>query len=274
MQFIYTVSTSLLNANTSSSGESLLKIRFAAEVFKMKRAKDYIIFPLDVASMGEAQRYVELLAESVGMFKVGLELFVQSGPEIISFIHSHRAARVFLDLKLHDIPATVGRAMSRIAELEVAFATVHVGESRSMLEAAVEGSRGKVGILGVTVLTSVSAADLKLAGYREDLCNDMPGTVLQRAQIAHATGCAGVICSGLEAKRIKEKLGKDFLAVTPGVRPAWAVTEKEDQKRISTPAQAVAAGADYLVIGRPIRDAADPRQAAARIAAEIENALS
>jgi orotidine-5'-phosphate decarboxylase len=238
----------------------------------MKNAKDYIIFPLDVASIGEAKKYVELLAESVGMFKVGLELFVHSGPEIIRFIHAQRAARVFLDLKLHDIPATVGRAMARIAELEVAFATVHVGESRSMLEAAVAGSRGKVGVLGVTVLTSVSAADLKSAGYREDLCNDMLRTVMQRAQIARATGCAGVICSGLEAKLVKEKFGKDFLAVTPGIRPAWAVTEKEDQKRISTPARAVAAGADYLVIGRPIRDAEDPRQAAVRTAAEIQNA--
>ena len=240
----------------------------------MKTAKDYIIFPLDVASIREAKKYVELLAESVGMFKVGLELFVHSGPEIIKFIHSQHAARVFLDLKLHDIPATVGRAMARIAELEVAFATVHVGESRRMLEAAVAGGRGKVGILGVTVLTSVSAADLRLAGYRTDLCDDMLHTVIQRAQVAHATGCAGVICSGLEAKPIKEKLGKDFLAVTPAVRPTWAVTEKEDQKRIATPAWAIAAGADYLVIGRPIRDAEDPREAAARIAEEIQNALS
>lgn len=240
----------------------------------MKNAKDHIIFPLDVASSGEAKKYVELLAASVGMFKVGLELFVHSGPEIIRFIHSQHAARVFLDLKLHDIPATVGRAMARIAELEVAFATVHVGESRKMLEAAVEGSRGKVGVLGVTVLTSVSAADLKLAGYRQDLCDDLLRTVMQRAQVAHAAGCAGVICSALEAQQVKKKLGRDFLAVTPAVRPAWAVTEREDQKRIATPAWAVAAGADYLVIGRPIRDAVDPKKAAARIAEEIQNALS
>jgi orotidine-5'-phosphate decarboxylase len=244
------------------------------EALEMKKAKDYIIFPLDVASSGEAKKYVALLAESVGMFKVGLELFIHSGSEIIRFIHSQGAARVFLDLKLHDIPATVGRAMARIAALEVAFATVHVGETRSMLEAAVEGSRGRVGVLGVTVLTSVSAADLEAAGYRRELCNDVRHTVMRKAQIAHATGCAGVICSGLEAKQIKEKFGKDFLAVTPGVRPNWAVAEKEDQKRISTPARAVAAGADYLVIGRPIRDAQDPRKAAARIATEIEKALS
>ena len=239
----------------------------------MKQPKDYIIFPLDVPAVDEAKNYVELLAESVGLFKVGLELFVRSGPEIIEFIHAKSAARVFLDLKLHDIPATVGRAMARISDLGVAFATVHVGETRRMLEAAVEGGRGKVGILGVTVLTSISADDLKTAGYREDFYDDMPRTVLQRAQIAHETGCAGVICSGLEAQQIKEKLGQNFLAVTPGIRPAWTVTEKEDQQRITTPAQAVTAGADYLVIGRPIRDAENPKQAADRIAEEIENVL-
>jgi len=239
----------------------------------MKQGKDFIIFPLDVPTGDDARHYVELLAESVGLFKVGLELFVRSGPDIIEFIHKKSAARVFLDLKLHDIPATVGRAMARISDLGVAFATVHVGETRRMLEAAVEGSSGKVGILGVTVLTSVSAADLKTSGYREDLYNDMPRTVMQRAKIAHETGCAGVICSGLEVRQIKENLGKEFLAVTPGIRPAWTVTAKEDQQRITTPARAVAAGADYLVIGRPIRDAENSRQAAARIAAEIEDVL-
>lgn len=239
----------------------------------MKQGKDYIIFPLDVPTIDAARNYVKLLAESVGLFKVGLELFVRSGPEIIEYIHTHSVARVFLDLKLHDIPATVGRAMARISDLGVAFTTVHVGETPRMLEAAVEGSGGKVGILGVTVLTSVSAEDLKTAGYREDFYEDIPRTVIQRAQIAQKTGCAGVICSGLEAQQIKEKLGADFLAVTPGIRPVWTATDKEDQQRITTPARAVTAGADYLVIGRPIRDAENPRQAAARIAREIENVL-
>jgi orotidine-5'-phosphate decarboxylase len=239
----------------------------------MKQGKDYIIFPLDVPTIDAARNFVELLAESVGLFKVGLELFVRSGPEIIEYIHTHSVARVFLDLKLHDIPATVGRAMARISDLGVAFTTVHVGETPRMLEAAVEGSRGKVGILGVTVLTSVSAEDLKTAGYREEFYNNLPRTVTHRAQIAHKTGCAGVICSGLEAQQIKEKLGTDFLAVTPGIRPAWTATDREDQQRITTAAQAITAGADYLVIGRPIRDAEDPKQAAARIAQEIENVL-
>lgn len=239
----------------------------------MKPGKDYIIFPLDVATTDAAKKYVRLLADSVGLFKVGLELFIRCGPEIVDFIHSQTAARVFLDLKLHDIPATVGRAMMRIADMGVAFATVHVGETRRMLEAAVEGSGGQVGVLGVTVLTSVSATDLASSGYRRALTDDIPQLVLQKAQLAHETGCAGVICSGLEAAQIKEKFGNDFLAVTPGIRPAWSVTAKEDQRRITTPARAIAAGADYLVIGRPIRDAQDPLQAAARIAEEIEGAF-
>jgi orotidine-5'-phosphate decarboxylase len=239
----------------------------------MKKPKDYIIFPLDVASPEEAKKYIRLLAERVGLFKVGLELFIRCGPEIIDFILSQTVARVFLDLKLHDIPTTVSRAMSRIADLGVAFATVHVGETRRMLEAAVEGSEGRVDILGVTVLTSVSAKDLESAGYRSVFYDDMPHLVLQRAQQAQEAGCAGVVCSGHEAGRIKEKFGKDFLAVTPGIRPAGTVNPKEDQRRITTPAQAITAGADYLVIGRPIRDAEDPCQAAVQIAEEIENAF-
>jgi orotidine-5'-phosphate decarboxylase len=239
----------------------------------MKKPKDYIIFPLDVASPEEAKKYIRLLAERVGLFKVGLELFIRCGPEIIDFILSQTAARVFLDLKLHDIPTTVSRAMSRIADLGVAFATVHVGETRRMLEAAVEGSEGRVDILGVTVLTSVSAKDLESAGYRSVFYDDMPHLVLQRAQQAQEAGCAGVVCSGHEAGRIKEKFGKDFLAVTPGIRPVGTVNPKEDQRRITTPAQAITAGADYLVIGRPIRDAEDPCQAAVQIAEEIENAF-
>ncbi len=240
----------------------------------MKPAKDRIIFPLDVATVDEAKKYVALLAENVGLFKLGLELFIQAGPEIIGFIHSQTQARVFLDLKLHDIPATVGRAMARIADLGVAFATVHVGETRRMLAAAIEGCGGRVAILGVTVLTSVSAEDLKAAGFRRDFYSDMLLAVMERAAIAHAAGCAGVICSGLEVRRIKDKIGQDFVAVTPGIRPAWAVKAEEDQRRITTPEEAISAGADYLVIGRPIRDAKDPVKAAVRIAAEIENAGS
>ena len=239
----------------------------------MKPAKDYIIFPLDVPSTKEAKHYVELLAGDVGMFKVGLELFVQAGPEIVKFIQAAGSTGIFLDLKLHDIPQTVSRAMGRIADLDVTFVTVHCGENRRMLEAAVAGSQGKVGVLGVTVLTSVSAADIEAAGFRSDLHSDLSRLVLQRAEMAKSAGCTGVICSGLEAKTIKAALGPDFLAVTPGIRPSWSVTNGEDQQRITTPAQAIADGSDYLVIGRPIRDAEDPKAAVIRIAEEIRSVI-
>jgi len=239
----------------------------------MKKANDYIIFPLDVPSFDEAKRYVELLSGAVGMFKVGLELFIQCGPEIINFINRSGSAGIFLDLKLHDIPETVSRAMARIAALNVTFATVHCGESRRMLEAAVTGSQGKVGILGVTVLTSVSTVDIKNAGFSTAICSDMSRLVFQRAKTARETGCAGIVCSGLEAAAMKKAFGGNFIVVTPGIRPQWSVNDRDDQRRVTTPAQAINYGSDYLVIGRPIRDADDPGQAALRVAEEIEKAL-
>jgi orotidine-5'-phosphate decarboxylase len=235
----------------------------------MRPPKDYIIFPLDVASEAEARRLVELLADEVGMFKVGLELFVRCGPAIVRHIQAAGPAGVFLDLKLHDIPATVSRAMAGVAELGVRLATVHCGESPRMLEAAVAAAASRVGVLGITVLTSVSAADAVAAGFHEAL----PAIVLRRAAAAHAAGCAGIVCSGLEAATVKARFGAGFLAVTPGIRPAWAAGGKDDQSRVATPAEAVKAGADYLVIGRPIRDAADPCEAARRIAEEIASAI-
>jgi orotidine-5'-phosphate decarboxylase len=238
----------------------------------MKQAKDRIIFPLDVPSIDAAKHYVALLADWVGLFKVGLELFIRSGPQIVNYINESGAAGVFLDLKLHDIPATVGRAMEGIADLGVKFATVHCGESQKMLEAAVAGSHGKVAILGVTVLTSVSAADIEAAGYRPDYCRDLPRLVLKKAGMAKAAGCAGIVCSGLEASRIKGRFGPGFLTVTPGIRPQWSLGEQDDQARVTTPARAVKNGSDYLVIGRPIRDADDPVQAAMKVAEEIEAA--
>lgn len=239
----------------------------------MRQAKDYIIFPLDVPSPDEAKGYVELLADHVGLFKVGLELFIRSGPDIVRFINSAGTAGVFLDLKLHDIPATVSRAMAGIADLGIQFATVHCGETLKMLEAAVDGSCGQVRILGVTVLTSVNADDIQTAGYRPDFYRNLLNLVLQRAAMAKTAGCAGVVCSGLEAAMIKKHFGNEFITVTPGIRPRWAAGEKDDQQRITTPAQAVENGSDYLVIGRPIRDASDSRAAADRIAGEISTVI-
>jgi len=239
----------------------------------MKRAKDYIIFPLDVPTEKAAKEYVELLSGSVGMFKVGLELFIRSGPGLIEFIKSSGNADVFLDLKLHDIPETVFRAMERIADLGVAFTTIHCGETIRMLEAAVSGAKGRVGVLGVTVLTSISSEDIKAAGFRKPFYEDLTRLVIERADMAKAAGCVGIVCSGREVKMIKKTLGRDFIAVTPGIRPVWDDMETHDQKRVVTPAIAVKNGSDYLVIGRPIRDAKNPKEAALRIVEEIETVL-
>jgi orotidine-5'-phosphate decarboxylase len=236
----------------------------------MKAAKDYIVFSLDVPSLKEAEQYIVLLSEYVGMFKVGLELFIRSGPEIIKIIKTLGKAEIFLDLKLHDIPATVSRAMSSIADLGVDFATVHCGENKGMLEAAVAGSGGKVGVVGVTVLTSVSGEDIDAAGFRSEFSSDISRLVMNRARMAMEAGCVGVVCSGLEVKMVKENFGKDFVALTPGIRPFWEGMKEDDQRRITTPAQAVKNGSDYLIIGRPIRDAKNPQKAAISIAEEIE----
>ncbi len=240
----------------------------------VKQAKKYIVFPLDVPSLREAKHFVELLSEDVGMFKVGLELFISSGPEIIEYINKCGSAKVFLDLKLHDIPETVFRAMEIIADSGVSLATVHCGESKDMLKAAVAGSKGKVGVLGVTVLTSVSEKDILAAGLRPEFASSMSMLVMQRAAAAKDSGCSGVVCSGLEVKMIKEKFGADFIAVTPGIRPSKNNIKKDDQQRITTPAQAIKNGSDYLVIGRPIRDSKDPKKTAVDIAREIETSLS
>ena len=239
----------------------------------MKKAKDYIVFPMDVPSLKEAKQYVSLLSEHVGMFKVGLELFIRSGPEIIKIIKTSGKAKIFLDLKLHDIPATVSRAMTSIADLGVDFATVHCGENKEMLEAAVAGSDGKVGVVGVTVLTSVSEEDIAAAGFCPEFSSDISLLVIKRAQMAMEAGCVGVVCSGLEVKMIKENFGKGFVALTPGIRPFWEGMNKDDQRRITTPAQAIKNGSDYLIIGRPIRDAKNPKEASINIAEEIEEAL-
>ena len=240
----------------------------------MKEAKDYIVFPLDVPVFEDAKKLISLLADDIGVFKVGLELFISSGPQIVKYINEAGTARVFLDLKLHDIPATVKRAAAVVGGLGVKFATVHCGDSVKMLEEAVIGCEGKTGILGVTLLTSTDSDDIETAGYKEEYYNNLSGLVIKKALSAKRAGCTGVICSGLEVKKIKEACGSDFLAITPGIRPDWKELGQDDQKRITTPAEAVRNGADYIVIGRPIRDAKDPVEAARRVADEISVVLN
>lgn len=233
-----------------------------------------IVFPLDVPSESEARRWVEELAGCVGVFKVGLELFIRCGPGIVAWIRERAAGGVFLDLKLHDIPHTVGRAMRAIAASGARWATVHCGENPAMLRAAVEGAAGRVGVLAVTVLTSVSAEHLREAGFAAAWAEHPERLVLERAGRARAAGCAGVVCSGREAALIRRAIPPPFLIVTPGIRPAGEASSADDQVRVASASAAVAAGADYLVIGRPIREAPDPRAAALGIAAEIAAAAA
>ena len=240
----------------------------------MRTPQDYIVFPLDVATRAEAEQLVGQLSGHVGLFKVGLELFIRSGPDLIRWIQAQGTAGIFLDLKLHDIPVTVARAMEGICDLGVVLTTIHCGESPRMLEAAVAAGRGRTRILAVTVLTSVGPEELQQAGLSPALAGDLEALVRQRARMARSAGCDGVVCSGWEAGAIKEDLGPDFLAVTPGIRPAWEASGADDQRRVMTPAEAVRNGADYIVIGRPIRTAPDPVLAARRVAEEIAVGLS
>ncbi|MCK5838029.1 MAG: orotidine-5'-phosphate decarboxylase [Desulfobacula sp.] len=238
-----------------------------------KHGKDYIVFPLDFSSLKEAKAYVKLLDGRVGMFKIGLELFIDQGPSVVQMIRKYSGAKIFLDLKLHDISATVHRAMTRVAALGVDLVTVHCSSSAAMLERAVEGAKGGTRVLGVTLLTDNDRETLEAAGFKDRFVQDPHLLVLHRAQMAYEAGCSGVVCSGREVLQIKNQFGKDFLAVTPGIRPAWSLVEKDDQKRVTTPGQAVALGSDLIVIGRPIRDAKDPAGAAQTIIQEIETAL-
>ena len=237
-----------------------------------KTGKDYMVFPLDFASIKEAKSYVRILDGHVGMFKIGLELFIDQGPCVVSMVRQLSDAKIFLDLKLHDISATVKRAMGRVANLGVDLVTVHCASVR-MLEMAVEGGRGKTGVLGVTLLTDTDSTTVEAGGFKEKYVKDPKELVLVRARMAQGAGCAGVVCSGREVAQVKSGISRDFLAVTPGIRPEWSLLENDDQKRVTTPAQAVKQGSDLIVIGRPIRDAADPAGAARRVAREIDAAL-
>ncbi len=231
-----------------------------------------MVFPLDFASVKEASSYVRLLDGHVGMFKIGLELFIDQGPSVVAMIRELSRARIFLDLKLHDISATVKRAMGRVANLGVDLVTVHCA-SAHMLEMAVEGGGGKTGVLGVTLLTDNDSGMIQAGGFKEMFVKNPDELVLLRARMALAAGCAGVVCSGREASQVKSGISRNFLAVTPGIRPEWSLLENDDQKRVTTPAQAVKQGSDLLVIGRPIRDAADPGAAAQKVVQEIDAAL-
>lgn len=222
-----------------------------------------LIIALDVPTGAQARGLVEDLGDTVSFYKVGLELFTgDDGFAMVDWL-IRRDKEVFVDLKFFDVPATVARAVSQLRGRQVSFATVHGNDA--MMRAAAEAA-GEVGILAVTVLTSLDAADMRDLGFD---C-DIPALVRSRAQRAVALGCAGVVASGQEAAMLRKTLGGDGLIVTPGIRP---VRQDDDQKRTVTPTQALRDGADYLVVGRPVRDADNPREAARVIQDEIASAL-
>ena len=239
----------------------------------MKKSKDYIIFPLDVPDYDEAMRLVNLLKDHVGLFKVGLELFISQGPTILRLIHEIAGNKIFLDLKLHDIPATVTRAFLAASAFGPEFITVHCDGSEGLLRRVTKNNPLKTKVLAVTLLTSMNRETLKNLGYAKKYIDDITALVLLRAQMAKKAGCQGVVCSGHEVSMLKKEVGNDMIAVTPGIRPAWSLVGNDDQKRIVTPQTAVEDGADYIVVGRPIRDADDPVSAAKKVAEEIEEGL-
>jgi orotidine-5'-phosphate decarboxylase len=226
--------------------------------------KDRLIVALDLPDVAAAEAMVEKLGEAVSFYKIGFELVLAGGLPFARAL-SRAGKKVFLDLKLHDIANTVAHATERAAELGAAFLTVHAFPPT--MRAAVEG-RGKsaLKVLAVTVLTSWDDNDLKMAGYS----SSVKDLVQKRAEQAREIGIDGLVASAVEAADLRPKIGS-MLLVTPGIRPAGDAAG--DQKRIVTPKAAIAAGADYLVVGRPIVGAPDPKAAAAAIAAEIAGAL-
>ncbi len=235
-----------------------------------------IIVALDNHDADEALRVVERLGDSIGRYKVGSELFLRCGPGIIAALRQ-RGKRVFLDLKFHDIPNTVARAVEAAAAMGVEMLTLHVSGGAAMARAAraaVDGSGaagdddGRPLLIGVTLLTSFSAAEVEEAWGKE--LRSVREEVARLGKLAADAGMDGVVASPVEVEQLKRRHGDAFVVITPGIRPAGA--GRDDQVRVGTPAAAVAAGSDFLVIGRPILQAADPAAAVEQIRAEMESA--
>lgn len=227
--------------------------------------RDRLIVALDVPDAAAAHALVDRLGEAVHFYKLGLELFMAPGFFELFADLKRQGKKVFVDLKFFDIPETVARAVKNLAELGADLCTVH--GNQSMMEAAAAAKSGPLKVLAVTALTSLDRGDLDDLGFQ---C-DVGELVLSRAKRALAAGCDGVVSSGHEVSRLKQEIGPRLVCVTPGIRPVDNRVES-DQKRVMTPAAAIQAGADYLVVGRPIRDAADPRSIAEKILRDIESA--
>jgi len=232
--------------------------------------RDQLAFALDYPTLAEAEAGAERVRDVVGVLKVGLELFIAEGPAAAR-LGAKLGTRLFLDLKLHDIPETVERAVATAGQLGASLLTLHAAGGRRMLEAAAtraqrEGAGLK--LLAVTVLTSLDAADLAATGVSATPVEH----VLRLGKLARASGIQGLVCSTSEVRALRDALGAEAILVTPGIRPAGAAAG--DQKRVGTPASALRDGSSLLVVGRPIRDAADPAAAARSILAEMSGAFA
>jgi len=226
-----------------------------------------LIVALDVSTAAAAQKIVAAVGDSALTYKVGMQLYTAEGPQLVrDLVASGR--RVFLDLKYHDIPHTVAAAVHEAAQLGVSMLTVHAAGSGKMLRAAVEAARATnpaLLVLGVTVLTSLDDNDLEKIGFRGTVRDE----VLRLSALALANGCRGIVTSAREASTLRSELGDEFAIVTPGIRPAG--TGQGDQVRVVTPAEAIAAGASHIVVGRPITEAADPAAEARAILGQISS---
>ncbi len=230
------------------------------------RPQDKIIIALDVPDTDGALRLLDSLGEPPTLVKIGLELFTAQGPSVVKAV-MERGSSVFLDLKFHDIPNTVAHAVKSAADLGVTMTTLHASGGPVMLEAAAKSAAASGNndllLLAVTVLTSMDTAQLSSTG----ITVEPKDQVLRLAGVASSSGIGGIVCSPLEVASIRSSLGNALRIVTPGVRPTWAAAG--DQKRVMTPVEALAAGSDWLVIGRPITAAESPKEAYAKVIEEL-----
>lgn len=228
--------------------------------------RDRLIVGLDVPTVGEAEAMVERLGDSVTFYKIGLQLIFAGGLALAERL-ANSGKKTFLDVKLLDIDNTVEGAVENIARMGMTFVTVHA-YPKAMRAAVAARGKSPLGLLGVTVLTSMDDGDLAAAGYGDAV----DALVIRRAKDARAAGMDGIVCSPVEVAKVREALGPGIALVTPGIRPAGS--ETGDQKRVTTPSDAIRAGADHLVVARPVIRARDPRQAAEAIQAEIAAVLA
>ena len=228
--------------------------------------REHLIIALDTASTEEALRLVQRIGDAGSFYKIGMELAYAGGLSLVERLKGE-GKKIFFELKLHDIPNTVERATAQVARLGASFLTVHAYPQT--MKAALKGVSGsELKLLGVTVLTSMNDKDLVEAGYS----SGVETTVVHRARQARSRGMHGLVLSPHELAMVRGAIAGQMLLVTPGIRPKGAGAS--DQKRVMTPAEAIAAGADYIVVGRPVSEAADPRAAALAIAAEVEQGLA